>query len=155
MYIVLPDAVDGLPAIERKLAATIQTLQSKLAAENVLVSLPRFTIEPGAPLRLKEALQELGMKRVFDRESADLTGIANPPDPGDRLFVGEVLHKAFVKVDEKGTEAAAATAVVAPRGGGPPPKPTAFNADHPFLFLIVDRGTGLILFVGRVAEPKT
>ena len=57
-------------------------------------------------------------------------------------------------VDEKGTEAAAATAIAAP-GGGPPPQATPFKADHPFLFLIVDRGSGLILFIGRVVEPKS
>ena len=93
------------------------------------------------------------MKQAFDAAKADFTGIAKPTDPNDKLFIGEVVHKAFVKVDEKGTEAAAATAIAAP-GGGPPPKATPFSADHPFLFLIVDRGSGLILFIGRVTEPK-
>ena len=154
MYLLLPDAVDGLGAIEKKLEPTLKALQMKLADETVLVSLPRFEIQPSEPMKLKPALQALGMTDAFDRDKADFTGIANPSDPKDRLFVGEVLHKAFVKVDEKGTEAAAATAVVMPRGGGAPPKAIAFNADHPFLFMIVDRGSGLILFIGRVVEPR-
>jgi len=154
MYIVLPDAVDGLAALEQKLPATLKTLQSKLADDTVLVSLPRFQIDPGEPLKLKKPLEALGMVEAFDRDKADFTGMANPTDPKDRLFIGEVLHKAFVKVDEKGTEAAAATAIVMPTGAGAPRKATAFNADHPFLFLIVDRSSGLILFIGRVVEPK-
>ncbi|HEX5063938.1 MAG TPA: serpin family protein [Kofleriaceae bacterium] len=155
MYILLPDKPDGLPALEKKLPATLRTLQSKLVDDTVMVSLPRFTIEPGEPMRLAETLKTLGMTDAFDRDNADFTGISNPTDPKDRLFIGEVLHKAFVKVDEKGTEAAAATAVVMPRGAGMPPKATPFTADHPFLFLIVDRSSGLILFIGRVVEPKS
>jgi len=155
MYILLPDKPDGLPALEKRLPATLKVLQSKLADDTVLVSLPRFTIDPSEPLRLAEALTKLGMADAFDRDKADFTGIANPTDPKDRLFIGAVLHEAFVKVDEKGTEAAAATAVVMPRGGGAPAKATPFIADHPFLFLIVDRGSGLILFIGRVVEPKS
>lgn len=155
MYILLPDAVAGLPAIERNLAATFETLRGKLAETTVALSLPRFTVDPPAPIDLAKALQELGMKQAFDRNAADFTGIANPADPSDRLFIGAVLHKAFVKVDEKGTEAAAATAIAMPRGAGLPPKTTPFKVDRPFLFFIVERPTGLILFIGRVTEPKT
>jgi serpin B len=154
MYILLPDKVDGLADVERTLRARLETLQRKLADETVLLSLPRFRIEPSEPLRLARPLQALGMKQAFDAEKADFTGIANPPSPGDRLFISEVLHEAFVKVDEKGTEAAAATAVLMPRGTGRPPQAIPFTADHPFLFLIVDKGSGLILFIGRVVEPK-
>ena len=154
LYILLPDKRDGLAELERSLPAKLKALQSKLASERVAVALPRFTIDPSEPLRLAKPLQALGIKQAFDREHADLTGIAALTDQKDRLYLGEVVHKAFVKVDEKGTEAAAATAIAAP-GGGPPPKATPFSADHPFLFLIVDRSSGLILFVGRVVEPKT
>jgi serpin B len=153
MYIVLPDKRDGLAELERALPAKLKALQSKLADTRVMISLPRFTIDSPAPLFLAKPLRALGIKQAFDRTKADLTGIANPADPKDRLFIGEVVHKAFVKVDEKGTEAAAATAVIAPRGG-PPPNAKPFTADHPFLFLIVDRSSGLILFIGRVVEPK-
>jgi serpin B len=154
MYILLPDKRDGLAELEKKLAPTVKALQSKLAEDGVTVSLPRFTIDTPTALELSKPLQALGMKQAFDPKHADLTGIAKPADESDRLYIGEVLHKAFVKVDEKGTEAAAATAVITPRGG-PPRQPTPFKADHPFLFLIADRGSGLILFVGRVVEPKS
>jgi len=86
---------------------------------------------------------------------ADFTGIANPPDPRDRLFISEVFHKAFVKVDEKGTEAAAATAVVMDRAGAVMVQPAEFKADHPFLFFIRDNASGMILFMGRVADPSS
>jgi serine protease inhibitor len=96
------------------------------------------------------------MPDAFDREKADFTGIANPADRRERLKIDKVFHKAFVKVDEKGTEAAAATAVVMAKGGGAPPAPAfEFNADHPFVFAIVDKATGLVLFLGRVADPTT
>ena len=87
---------------------------------------------------------------------ADFTGIANPPDPADRLVISRVFHKAFVKVDEKGTEAAAATAVSMMRAGSAAPRetPIVFNADHPFLFFIRDNATGLVVFMGRVADPS-
>ena len=85
---------------------------------------------------------------------ADFTGIANPKNPDDRLFIGAVFHKGFIKVDEKGTEAAAATAVVAPVAGGlSPGAPKEFKADHPFLYLLRDTRSGLVLFMGRVADP--
>ncbi|HSD89734.1 MAG TPA: serpin family protein [Kofleriaceae bacterium] len=149
MYVLLPDAIDGLPAIEAKLADTLRSLQTKLAETQVAVGLPRFTIDMPAPIDLVPALQALGMKLPFE-PAADFSGISK--DPHDPLFISSVLHKAMVKVDEKGTEAAAATAVMMPRGA--PPRPAAtFTADHPFVFLIVDRASGLILFIGRVAAP--
>ena len=105
-------------------------------------------------LALAEPLKALGMPRAFDRRRADFTGIANPKDPEDRLYVGNVFHKAFVKTDEKGTEAAAASAVVMMRAAGmPAPPPVVFRADRPFLFLIRDQASGAVLFLGRVADP--
>jgi len=155
MYVLLPDKKDGLAAIEHKLAPTIKALQLKLASKQVTLALPKFTIDPSHPLELSSQLAALGMPDAFDAAKSDFTGIANPPKPDDRLAISAVLHKAFVKVDEKGTEAAAATAVVAVAGSAPPPAPREqFIADHPFLFLIVDKSTGLILFIGRVVEPS-
>jgi serpin B len=153
MYVLVPDARDGLTALEKQVGATLKALQPKLAAQQVLLLLPKFTIDPPEPLRLDTALQALGVTDAFDPTAADFTGMANPKDPRDRLFVSGVIHKAFVKVDEKGTEAAAATAIAAP-GGGPPPKPVELRVDHPFLFVIVDKPTGLILFMGRVVDPS-
>ncbi len=153
MYLLVPDARDGIGALEKQVGATLKALQPKLADQQVLLTLPTFTIDPVEPLRLDAALKELGMTDAFDPAAADFTGMANPPNPRDRLFVSGVIHKAFVKVDEKGTEAAAATALGAP-GGGPPPKPVELRVDHPFMFVIVDMPSGLILFMGRVVDPK-
>ena len=152
---VLPDKVDGLAAVERSLdAGKLAAWTKALAREEVLVWLPRFVVDPPEAMELSRPLQALGMARAFDRERADFTGIANPPRPADRLYIGAVFHKAFVKVDEQGTEAAAATAVVMPRGAGMPRPVPEFKADHPFLFFMVDRASRLVLFMGRVAEPK-
>ena len=107
-------------------------------------------------MSLKPILQNLGMRRAFDAHQADLLGIAELTPPDLNLYVSDAFHKAFVEIDEKGTEAAAATAVVLaaltsamPR----PPKPEVFQADHPFLFVIRDVRSGAILFMGRVQEP--
>jgi serpin B len=96
------------------------------------------------------------MPIAFDRNKADFTGIADPPSAADRLFISKVFHKAFVKLDEKGTEAAAATAVVMARAGAAPPSkpPAVFKADHPFLFLLRHVPSGAILFMGRVSDPS-
>lgn len=91
------------------------------------------------------------MKDAFNYDLADFSGM-----DGKRhyLFIGAVIHKAFVKVGEKGTEAAAATAVGMGTGGGPPATASLFDADRPFLFLIRDNQTGSILFMGRVTDPS-
>jgi len=157
MLVILPDKVDGLAAVEQSLDAAKLDAWRKALADNgkVMVALPKFTIDPPAAMELVPALKQLGMTLAFDPKTADLTGIGVPPDPSRRLFISAVFHKAFVKVDEKGTEAAAATAVVVAEGAGAAPsQPEPFIADHPFLFAIVDQSTGLILFLGRVVEPK-
>ncbi len=90
----------------------------------------------------------MGMKDAFNPVVADFSGMDGTRD----LCIGDVLHKAFVSVDEAGTEAAAATAVIM-IGTGMPPTPTELTLDHPFIFLIRDIETGAILFVGRVLNP--
>jgi serpin B len=120
----------------------------------VRVVLPRFEIDPPAPRRLEGDLVALGMRRAFDPESAEFEGIADPPDPRDRLVVSAVFHKAFVKVDEEGTEASAATAVLMVPQGAPPAAPPVFQVDRPFLFLLRENATGLVLFAGRVDDPR-
>jgi serpin B len=92
------------------------------------------------------------MRLAFDEAAADFSGIARSLDPAQRLSISAVFHKAFVKVDEKGTEAAAATAVVMLERG-PAPDLEELKIDHPFLFFIVDKLSGLILFMGRVVDP--
>jgi serpin B len=97
---------------------------------------------------LKKPLSDLGMKLAFGL-GADFSGMTETP----RLFIDEAYHEAFIKVDEKGTEAAAATAVVMKASAAPPKTPPSFVADHPFLFVIRDVGSGTILFLGRVVDP--
>lgn len=158
MIVVLPDAPDGLAAVEKQIAgAKLGEWQTALAGateQDVDVALPKLTLEPGAPVLLSDPLKALGMVRAFDAERADLSGIGVPKDPKNRLYVSEVFHKAFVKVDEKGTEAAAATAVVSAEGAGMPPKAISFQVDRPFVFLIVDKTSNATLFVGRVVDPS-
>jgi serine protease inhibitor len=155
MLLVLPQAKDGLEAVERALTAqALEALVASLKAQDVLVALPKFEVNPAESLALAELLREMGMASAFDPGRADFTGMADPPDPRQRLAIGAVFHKAFVRVDEKGTEAAAATAVGMLAGAAPPPKGAEFIADHPFLFFIRDEASGLVLFQGRVADPS-
>jgi serpin B len=108
---------------------------------------------------MKRALRAMGMVRAFNApglpDGAEFDGMCEGPDPALKLFLSAVLHKAFVEVNEKGTEAAAATVAVSPAEPAEVMVPftPAFRADHPFLFLIRDRATGCILFLGRVADP--
>ncbi len=121
----------------------------------ILLALPKFRIEPaGEPIRLRAHLEALGIHLAFQRTLADFSGIARPPRPEDRLAISEAFHKAFVRVDEEGTEAAAATAVVMMRGAGAPMPAPEIRFDRPFLFEIVDVATGAILFIGRVDDPR-
>jgi serpin B len=126
-----------------------------LSRRKVEVRLPRFRIDPPAPRKLNDDLVALGMVRAFQADAAEFEGLADPPDAGDRLFVSAVFHRAFVEVNEEGTEAAAATAVVMALRGRvlEEPERPRFHADRPFLFLIRENRTGLILFVGRVGDP--
>ncbi len=156
MTLVLPDAVDGLAAVESRLTpALFEQWTAAAAHEKVRLSLPRAEIVPRDPLRLGATLRDLGMARAFDRVLADFSGIAAPSSPDERLVLDEVFHKAFVRVDETGTEAAAATAVVVGEASAAMPEepPKVFKADHPFLFFIRDTTTKAILFMGRVSDP--
>jgi serpin B len=154
MTLVLPDERDGLARVEARLSPAAYTRWvASLQHERVLVALPPFEMSEG--LNLSPILSRMGMPDAFDRDKADFTGIANPPSPADRLFISAVFHKAFVKVDEKGTEAAAATAVLMMRAGAAMPQepPKEWKGDHPFLFFLRDLDSGAILFMGRVADP--
>ena len=148
MVVVLPAAPDGLAAVEDRLTA--ETLLAwRRGTERVEVDLwlPRFRLDDGfEPVR---HLKELGLSDLFLPGTADLTGMTTT----ERLSVSRVLHKALVIVDEEGTEAAAATAVIANAPGPPPPQPVEFRADRPFLFLIRDARHDTILFLGRFTGP--
>jgi serpin B len=156
--IILPDAKDGLAAIEKELTAEQLTKLSKLpTGEEVELYLPKFKIQPPT-LQLAKHLQSLGMKSAFDNPpgSADFSRMA-PRSPQEYLTISEVFHKTFMALDEKGTEAAAATAVSMRAGSAAPrekPKPVEFRVDHPFLFAIQHRESGTCLFLGRVNDPR-
>lgn len=149
MTIVLPDA-GKLADVEAGLSSAwlAQTSQDldKNGAE-VEVSLPKFKFTWGTT-SFSQPLQALGMTDAFTNPPADFSGI----EPKKELFISDVLHKAFVGVDEFGTEAAAATAVVMNSGAIPDP-PKVFDIDRPFLFLLRDTVSGAVLFVGKVVDP--
>jgi len=155
MLFVLPDQVDGIDALEKSFdSAKLEELASALKPQAVKVSLPRFEINPAESLSLGDKLQQMGMVLAFDPHGADFTGIGNPPSRDEKLYISKVFHKAFVRVDEKGTEAAAASATVMMRATALQMKVAEFNADHPFLFFIRDNATGMVLFTGRVSDPS-
>lgn len=148
LTVVLPRTADGLPAIEGKLSAeTLDTWLKSARARKVRVCLPKFKIT--AEFSLADQLSAMGMPLAFSPR-ADFSGMTGRRD----LCIGTVVHKAFVDVNEKGTEAAAATGVgMVATAVQPPSPPVEFRADHPFLFVIHDRSTSSILFIGRLADP--
>ena len=149
MLVLLPSPSNALSEVEAKLSGPwLDRLASKPWRGESALALPKFDF--GSEHDLKSVLAPMGMGAAFDPARADFSGIA--PD----LFIGTALQKANVTVDESGTEAAAATvAVMNLRSAGPiredPPRP--FVADRPFLFVIRETRTGLILFLGRVCKP--
>ena len=150
MVVFLPREYDGLAALEKSFtAANAQKWLAQLrSADKVHVTLPKFKITD--QFGLKEALTALGMKQAFQNSAADFSGMTGGRD----LFISAAVHKAYINVDEKGTEAAAATGIImgatAMRNEAPP---LTFTADHPFLFLIRDNKSGGILFMGRMVDP--
>jgi len=149
MLVLLPDAPDGLAALEKKLdVAVLKRWIAGLRIRSVQVFLPRFTMTWGAA-NIVPQLRSLGMQDAFDNTRADFSAI----DGTRTLLINGVFHKAFVDVNEEGTEAAAATGVVVGITSMPPP-PEVFRADHPFLFLLREKKTGSILFMGRLLEPE-
>ena len=144
MVVLLPTTKDGLADFEKGLTAeNVNTWLSRLRAQRLQVFLPRFKVT--GEFDLSKKLQEMGMARAFKPRRANFSGM----DGTKNLFVQAVVHKAFVDVNEQGTEAAGATAVVINDVSLPP----QFRADHPFVFLIRHRATGSILFVGRLSDP--
>jgi len=159
MVLIAPNDPAGLAAIEKKVdAEKLSAWIGKLQKRKVHVFLPKFKME--TDYKLHESLPAMGMVRAFKapgRGGADFTGMCASDDPRLRLYITKVLHKAFVEVNEKGTEAAAATAVImAVKSSAPisvPFTPT-FKADRPFLFLIRDIQSGSVLFIGRMMKPE-
>jgi len=155
--IFLPNDVKGLDALESKMAPETLMQCAHLEQQLVELYLPKFKFEPPTiPLAAK--LRALGLKSMFDEP----TGSANfdkmaPRKPDDYLAVSEVFHKTFIAVDEKGTEAAAATPVAMLAMTGMvrnPPKPVVIRVDHPFLYAVQHIPSGTCLFIGRVTDPR-
>ncbi len=147
MVVLLPEA-GKLGDLEARIATEgFDAVCGAVVPQTVDVALPRFKIE--AQFVLNEPLATLGMRDAFDSSKADFSGMTGTRD----LFVSIVLHKAFIEVNEKGTEAAAATAVIMERGAAIPSKPVEFRANRPFLFALRDRPSGAVLFLGRMARP--
>ena len=145
MLVILPRLDQtSLQNVERDLsAAALASL--RLHSHDLNVYLPKFKMEPS--FVLNEKLQQLGIRALFDEGRADLSGI----NGGRDLYVSSVVHKAFIEVNEEGSEAAAATAVITlTRSSMITPE---FKADHPFIFLIRDTTTKTILFLGKFISP--
>ncbi len=153
MTVLLPDE-GRFRELEESLDASLaERIIADLWFRRVTLDLPRFEFE--SEFRLGETLKFMGMSDAFDSAASDFSGMDGRSclagDP-ECLYIREVVHKAFVSVDEAGTEAAAATAVMM-QVESAPPDPVSVTVDRPFILLIRDRETGAILFVGRVEEP--
>lgn len=155
--ILLPDEVNGLSKLESKLSAEILTQCANLEVQDVDLELPKFKFAPPT-IPLKENLEALGMKTAFD----DPQGSANfdrmsPKKPDKYLAISNVFHKTFIALDEKGTEAAAATAVVMMELSArfeKPKEPIHTKVDRPFIYAIQHVPSGACLFIGRVTDPR-
>jgi serpin B len=155
--ILLPDRRDGLPDLEKAVTPAILAGCATLPHQDVILHLPKFKLEPPG-LGLGATLRGLGMRTAFDQPqgSADFDRMA-PRRPNDYLFISEVIHKAWLSLDEKGTEAAAATAMVMMAGSAirlEAPAPIEVRVDRPFLFAIQDVASGTCLFLGRLTDPR-
>jgi serine protease inhibitor len=152
MVVLLPKQTDGLAALEQTFTSSSARdwIQKLEPTDKVILTLPRFTMTQ--QFELSSTLSEMGMAQAFS-SAADFSGMTGKPD----FAISAAIHKAFIDVDEQGTEAAAATAVVmyatAMQQRFPEPPPIVFRADHPFLFILLDTKSGSMLFLGRVADP--
>jgi serpin B len=145
--ILLPDKRDGLAVLESKATPALLAECAKLSSSEVVLSLPKFKLEPPS-IALSDQFQQLGMKTTF-RPSANFDRMA-----AGGLYITQVFHKAFLALDEKGTEAAAATVVFMARGVVKRPQPIEVHVDHPFIFAIQHVPSGECLFLGRVTDPR-
>jgi serpin B len=147
MIVLLPEAKDGLASLENELTAgMLGEWAGRLRTSEVTVHFPKFKVE--SSFELNRTMVALGMKDAFAAGRADFSGMTERND----LFISDAVHKAFVEVNEEGTEAAAATGI-AMRLASAQPRPVVFRADHPFLYFIRHDATGAILFMGRMMDP--
>jgi len=148
MIILLPKEFDGLDEFEKTITSeNLSKWMGELRKREVRVSVPKFKMT--SQFALASVLKSMGMTDAFS-SNADFSGMNGKRD----LFISAVIHKAYVDVNEEGTEAAAATAVTMKLTSIGPAQIPVFRADHPFLFLIRDNHSGSILFIGRVMNPN-
>ncbi|XP_067005354.2 serine protease inhibitor 42Dd [Anabrus simplex] len=145
MLLLIPDAVDGLAALEAKIVHfNVSQIFNYLSKKEIILSLPKFKV--GSTLKLVDSLKQLGISKVFGR-GAELSGITDEP-----VYITDVVQKAFIEVTEKGTEAAAATFIELVNFLGS--SPTELKVNRPFLFLVMDEPSNTVLFMGRVVHPE-
>jgi serpin B len=145
MLVLLPKDEDLAKLEESLTAEKLEEYRDGLYERKIDVYLPKFTFE--TKYFMAKDLSEMGMPLAFSPFEADFSGMTGSKD----LFISSVIHQAFVEVNEEGTEAAAATVVIMAMSAAMPMND--FRADHPFIFLIQERETGNILFIGRVVDP--
>ena len=150
MFVILPKERLGINNFETNFSLEyFREIRKQSTNNEVILSLPKFKIE--SEIRPTNVISNLGFSTMFS-SSADFTNISKV----DSLTIGEIIHKTFIEIDEKKTEAAAITEIVIfGYGGGTPaalPPPKIFNANHPFIFMIVDNRTNAILFIGRFVK---
>lgn len=152
----VPDAIDGLAGVENDLTPELLIACTNLDRRDLLLYLPKFKLEPGTQ-PLAGALQAIGLHSALDQPAgtADFTNLARRTS-ADRISLGEIFHQTWLSLDERGTEAAAATQLRLSTFGValPPPQPVVLRADRPFLFAIQHIHTGVCLFLGRVTDPR-
>lgn len=149
MLIILPDENNFTQVEEAMSGLDFQNLVSAISYTQLDLSMPKFKIE--SSIGLADQLDAMGMKDAFSPGIADFSGMDGTHD----LYISAVQHKAFIEVDETGTEAAAATAVVVGIESMPNDEPLKVNIDRPFVFMIIDNKTGSVLFLGRVINPAS
>ncbi len=158
LLVLLPDQADGLDALAAKATPDLLRRCAQLPPNDVRLWLPKLKFTPPT-IALSAALKSLGLKTAFNLPpgSANFDRMA-PRKPDEYLAIAEVFHKTFFALDEESTEAAAATAVsmlmVTGLDDAPPPSPPEIHVDHPFLFAIQHRASGMCLFLGRVTDPS-
>ena len=146
MTVLLPKKINGLPELENNLTAeNVNKWTNGLINMGLRIFLPKFKMT--SQFKLKDTLKSMGMVDAFNDTKADFSGMDGKKQ---WLYIGAVIHKAFIDVNEEGSEAAAATAVVMKTRSAVRSEPPVFRADHPFVFLIRDNVSGSILFLGRV-----
>jgi serpin B len=149
MIIFLPKEIDGLKEFEQEFTTNnVSRWLSKLHKREVIVFMPKLKMT--SEFSLASVLKSMGMTDAFSPSAADFSGMTGKKD----LCISAVIHKAYVDINEEGTEAAAATAVTMRLTSVGPSQTPVFRADHPFVFLIRDNQTSSILFIGRVMNPK-